>query len=221
MMKRMSYADKIGALLSPAERAVFIKLNTPQKVQDYLDAMPLNFEVRGEEGIYSPREVLKKKKAQCMEGALLAVAALEYNGQRAYLLDLRTPEYDYDHVVALFKVGGRWGAISKTNHPVLRWRDPVYTSVRELAVSYFHEYFLFSGEKTLKSHSDAFSLHPYPLERWLTTEDDLDWLATELDKAKHFPIASPKAMKSLRRASKIERKATEMVEWKDPSKKKA
>jgi len=86
---------------------------------------------------------------------MLAAAALWHNGYPSLLLDLKTTDADADHVVALFKEGGRWGAISKTNHAVLRYRDPVYRDPHELAMSYFNEYFLDSGVKTMRSFSAA------------------------------------------------------------------
>ena len=98
-------------------------------------------------------EVLRAGKAHCMEGALLAAAILEFHGHKPLLLDLRSTSEDLDHVVALFKQNGYWGAISKTNHVVLRYREPIYGSVRELAMSYFHEYFLDNGKKTLREYS--------------------------------------------------------------------
>ncbi len=154
-----------------------------------------------------------------MEGALLAAASLAYHGQRPLLMDLQSTDEDLDHVVALFKIGGHWGAISKTNHPVLRWRDAVYKTPRELAMSYFHEYFLGKnysgiGRKTLRTYSKPFDLSSYPPERWVTAEKNLDWLAEELDASPHFPLLTKKMILNLRNASDIEIKATEMTEWK-------
>ena len=210
----LKYTRQVRALLSPAQRRVFEKLRTPEQIQDFLDSLSINFERRGEEGIFSPCEVLKRRRAQCFEGALFASASLAYHGQEPLLMDIQTTAKDLDHVVALFKRGGYWGAISKTNHPVLRWRDPVYTSPRELAMSYFHEYFLSNGKKTMRAYSRPFDLRRYQPERWLTTGEELGWLADALDGSRHFPIASPKALVRLRRASPLERTAMEMVEWK-------
>ena len=146
------------------EFEIFKKLDTPVKIQDFLDAIRINFEVK-RETCRSPLMVLRHKEAHCMEGAMLAAACFWYNGQRPLLLDLKTmvrprspQEKDDDHVVALFKENGRWGAVSKTNHAGLRYRDPVYKTVRELALSYFHEYFLDNGVKTMRSYSAPFSL---------------------------------------------------------------
>lgn len=192
---------------------MFQKLSTPGKVQDYLDSLPINFELKGET-YFSPRRTIREGTAHCFEGALFAAAALAWHGQEPLLLDLKTAAPDTDHVVALFKRGRYWGAISKTNHPVLRWRDPVYASVRELAMSYFHDYFLSpSGEKTLRSFSKPFSLARYKSERWLTAEDDLFWLVEALDDSPHVEIVGGAALRSLRKASKIEVQASDLQEW--------
>lgn len=175
--------------------------------------MPNNVLNSNEHTMRSPRRVIRDQKAHCMEGAMLAAAAMAYHGRPPILLGLEATAGDYDHIIALFKEDGRWGAISKTNYPVLRWRDPVYTTVRELAMSYFHEYFLDSGKKTLRRYSVPFNIQKYDPALWLTTEEDVDWLAEELGEAKYYPVAPPKAIKSLRKASQIEIKTTLQREW--------
>ena len=198
--------------LTKSERAVFRRLSTPEKIQDFLDQLPINFEVEGFT-YRSPREVLRAGEAHCLEGALLAAAALWFNQERPLLLDLRTAGDDQDHVVALFRRGGYWGAISKTNHAVLRWRDPIYRSVRELSLSYFHEYFLnHTGEKTLREYS-----RPFDLSRcgagWVTATGNLDELVAALDASPHERLLPLGASRRLRRASELERRAGELVDW--------
>lgn len=209
------YRDRIKAILSPIEKRIFAKLASPRKIQDYLDELPINFEMSGETN-FSPRQVLRKKTAHCFEGALLAAAALAYHGHKPLLLDFQTLPVDEDHVVALFSESGRWGAISKTNHNILRYRDPVYESVRELAMSYFHEYFLWSGKKSMRAYSAPFDLSKYAPERWVTTEENLQWLTQKLDDSKHFAVAPADAMRKLRNVSNIELKTLEIPEWKPP-----
>ena len=209
----MRYAERIKTVLTSAEQKLFARLNSPVKIQNFLDTLPINFETRGET-YYSPRRMLREKKAHCMEGALFAAAVLAYHGGKPLLLDLQTIAPDDDHVVALFREGSRWGAISKTNHAILRFRDPVYASVRELAMSYFHEYFLESnGKKTLHAYSAPFDLSRYAPEEWVTAEHDLHDIAGELDWSRHFPIASKKVLRTARPAAKIERKAIGFTEW--------
>ncbi|MBC7836912.1 hypothetical protein H7X87_04020 [Acetobacteraceae bacterium] len=206
------YHDDLRAHLSPAEHRVFKKLRTPSLIQDYLDHSPINFELAGETNL-SPRRVLREKRMHCLEGAVFAAACLAYHGKEPLLMDLRTQRYDDDHVVALFKENGLWGAMSKTNHAILRWRDPVYKTVRELAMSYFHEYFLWkNGKKTLRAYSKPFNLKKYGAG-WVTDEKDLDYISIDLDDSPHFPIAPKNMMRKLRPASLIERKSLDNEEW--------
>ncbi len=119
-----------------------------------------------------------------------------------------------DHVVTLFKCGKQWGAISKTNHAVLRYRDPIYASVRELALSYFHEYFLGTGKKTMRAYSEPFDVSKYPLSEWLTASEELIDLVNALDDSPHFEIVAPDMVKHLRKADVIEIKTFDSEEWK-------
>lgn len=198
--------------LTPSEENVLRRLSSPQNIQTYLEALPFNFEERGET-LMSPRRTLKAGKAHCLEGALLAATALWLAGEKPYLMDLKTKATDDEHVVALFKRNGYWGAISKTNHAVLRYRDPVYKSVRELALSYFHEYFLnTTGEKTLISYSNPFDLSKLGAS-WVTDSKDLWTISRKLDCALHFPLVPKKNKALVRKATRIERDAGALVEW--------
>jgi hypothetical protein len=205
----------IRKILSPEERKKFAKLKSARLIQNYLDTMSINFETSGETYM-SPRRVIKNNTAHCFEGALFAAAALAYHGHRPLLLDLVTIERDEDHVIALFREKGLWGAISKTNHPILRYRDPVYKSVRELAMSYFHEYIMDDGTKSLRRYSAAFDLNRYSPARWVTAEEELFWLVEELDASKHYDIAPKTAMRRIRKASHIEVEAINRTEWPQP-----
>ncbi len=212
----MRFSD-IAGLLLPSERRLFKKLTTPQKIQDYLDTLPINFEVDGETYM-SPRRVLRAQTAHCFEGALLAAAALAYYGETPLLMDFQTLPHDEDHVIALFRQYGRWGAISKTNHAILRYRDPVYHSPRELAYSFFHEYIMDDGIKTMRAYSAPFDLNRFNPARWVTAEKDLHWLVERLDSSKHFPVAPRKNVRVLRAASLVERGNLGSVEWRRPKK---
>lgn len=190
-------------------------LTTPSKIQTYLDSLPFNFEKEGET-YRSPKEVLKSKEAHCFEGALFALAALHLNGRKAFLLDLKTKNLkkDADHVVTLFKEGNRWGAISKTNHSVLRWRDPIYKTPEMLAFSFFHEYFLDSGQKSLLSFSEPFDVIKKFGTDWITSKKDLDEIALALDKSKHHRFYPKSLEKFIRNASPLEIKASSHVQYK-------
>ncbi len=199
--------------LSKKELSSLRRLSSPQKIQDYLESLPFNFE-KGGETLMSPRRVLEARRAHCLEGALLAATALWLHGEKPLLLDLKTHKKDQEHVVALFRKNGYWGAISKTNHAVLRYRDPIYETVRELALSYFHEYFLNStGQKTLESYSTPFDLSTLG-DVWVTDEKDLWHISKRLDRTRHFPVVPKKNLKLLRPASKVERTAGRITEWK-------
>ncbi len=216
------YQTRLREEFSSAERRILDKLFSPKKIQDFLDSIPENFPT-GREGIQTPRQVLKGKKAQCIEGAILATTALAYHGREPLVMDFQTTQDDEDHVVAIFKEGKYWGAISKTNHPVLRWRDPVYQSPRELAMSYFHEYYLWNdihhkvnkknlGKKTLRTYSQPFNLRRYSPARLLQSKN-LDWLAEDLDASPHSPAVPKNLIKILRPAAKIETTAMKLEEW--------
>src|SRR3989344_1744306 len=194
--------------LSKSELNIFKKLSTPVKIQDFLDSMPLNWG----ETYMSPRRMLRENKAHCMEGALLAGLALWINNEKPLLLDLKAPE-DEDHVVALYQRNGCWGAISKTNHAALRFRDPVYKTIRELALSYFHEYFNNkTGKKALRSYSRPINLKRFGL-KWITSEEDLDYIAEVLDFSPHSPVFPKENLEFIRPADRMECRAGKLIEW--------
>lgn len=197
--------------LTKAEHALFKKLNTPQKIQDYLLTLSFNFETEGET-LLSPRMLISTKTAHCLEGALFAAAALLYHGQKAVLLDLQ-PNFNSDdsgHAVALFKVGNNYGAISKTNHGVLRFRDAVYKSPRELAMSYFHEYILPDGTKNLFSFT-VLDLSKIK-QNWITDTEDVWYIEEKLAK-KAYKSLLPTKNFTLRKADPIEINIGNVVEW--------
>jgi hypothetical protein len=199
--------------LSARERGQLRRLNTPVKIQDFLETLPYSFD-HGRDMLRSPRRVLRERTAHCIEGALLAAAALWVNGARPLLLDLRSTADDLDHVVALYRRHGRWGAISKTNHAVLRYREPVYRTPRELALSYFHEYFLDDGRKTMRDYSLPFDIARHFGSAWLTTDDDLWDVAIALDDSPHRKILSPLQRRELRTADPVELAAGKLTTFK-------
>jgi hypothetical protein len=200
--------------LTPAEFKILKRLNTPQKIQDYLDALPINYEKKGETCL-SPRRVLREKKAHCIEGAMLAAVALMLQGRKPLIINLRVVRQngDQDHIVALFKQNGRWGAISKTNHPVLRYRDPIYHTLRELVYSYFHEYFLSSnGKKTLRGYSRPINLKRFGT-KWITEKNDLWDMAEAIYDMPHTSFIPKGSERLIRSASVLERKASDIKDW--------
>ena len=196
---------------SPKEKKLLQKLNTSAKVQDFLNKLRFNFEKNGET-LKSPLFSLRQKNAHCIEGALLGAYILSEHGFKPYLMHLKAIKGDYDHVIVPFKVGKFWGALSKTNHAVLRYREPIYKNIRELALSYFHEYFLDDGRKTLRQYSKLLNLNTFEKD-WPTMKGNLWGIDQELDKIKHYDIVSGKYIKNLRKADKIEIKAGKIVEF--------
>lgn len=198
--------------LSSSELKLLKSLSTPLSVQNFIDTLQINFEKEGET-LQSPRRVLKSKKAHCIEAALLATAALWLNGDKPLLLDLKADGIDEDHVLALYKIKGCWGAISKSNHATLRFRDPVYRTPREIALSYFHEYFDGNRlKKSLRSYSKPFDLRKLG-SKWITAEDDLWDIAMKLDDSPHFRLFPKQNEKLLRPPDKMERKIDALREW--------
>jgi len=193
------------------EFRVLKKLRTPRKIQDFLDTLPINKELGGDT-CTSPLVTLRRNKAHCMEGALVAALALWMHGHKPLILDLKTTRDDIDHLVALFRIHGKWGGITKTNHAVLRYREPIYRDVRELAVSYFHEYFKDSGKKTLRAFSDPFDLSKWKGD-WIAAERDLWDLQDAIDRSPHHNILNRRQIAGLRKADAIEIRAGKVTEW--------
>jgi len=206
-----SYSERLRMLLTADERSVFARLSSPQKIQDFVDSVLVNLEETGET-ILSPRRVLRENRAHCIEGALFAAACFAYHGEPALILNFQASPIDVDHVVTLFRHGRLWGAISKTNHAVLRWRDPVYRTVRELAMSYFHEYLAPNGKKSLRAISRPFDLGRFAPETWVTAEEDLEWLQDKLNGLPHAPVLPRGIIPRLRDISPLERQALKLVE---------
>lgn len=195
------------------EMHVLRSLNTPRKIQDFLESIPINFEPEGDTCI-SPRRVLRERRAHCIEGAMLAALALRIHGQRPLVLDLEATPNDHDHVIALFKRHGCWGAISKTNHVVLRYREPVYRTIRELVLSYFHEYTDGTGKKTLRSFSPPVDLSRFDRIGWMTSEENVWEVAQYLADVRHTPLLSLTQIRTLRKADALEIEAGNLTEWK-------
>ena len=211
---RPRFARREDLDLSKAEFAVLRRLRTPEKIQDFVSEVPANFEVGGQTCL-SVREVLRQRRAHCIEGAMLAACALWIHGEPPLLLDLRA-ERDFDHVVALFRHGGCWGAISKTNPALLRWRDPVYRSLRELAMSYLHEYANRRHQKTLRSYAGPFDLRRFDPKLWVTNGKNCWEVGERLDDMRHRLLVTKRQARSLRLRDALERKADSLMEHRQP-----
>ncbi len=182
----MQVSDKVELL------HMLKSLDSPYKIQEYLDSIPYNSTQR----TLSPLLVLKEKIAHCMDGGLLAASALRRLGYPPLIVDL-SAENDDDHIIAVFREDNCWGAIAKSNTTVLRFREPVYRSLRELAMSYFELYYNLNGHKSLRSYSRTMDLSRFDDRDWETTEDDLEFIGDYTYTVRHYPLLTRKQALSL------------------------
>ncbi|MBV9464056.1 MAG: hypothetical protein JO317_07495 [Verrucomicrobiae bacterium] len=204
--------------LTSRELKLLRALSTPAKVQDFLNRIPFNDEPDGET-CRSPRRVLDSGVAHCLEGAMLAGVAFRLQGRPALLMDLSATDEDDDHVVTLFGKPGAWGAVSKTGSSVLRYREPIYRNLRELALTYFHEYFTHAGVKTLRAYSNAVNLSRFDRLDWITTCEDLWEIANAIVAAPHHSLLTASQAAHLRKADTVEIQAGKILERIPPRKK--
>jgi hypothetical protein len=186
---------------SKIQIGVLRRLDSPRKVQDFLDhELAYNDETTG--SCLSPLEVLKQRKAHCIEGAMLAAAAFIYHGRPGLLLDLRANSRDDDHVIAPFLENGRWGAVAQSHFCGLRYREPIYTTTGELAKSYFEFYYNDYGEKTLREFSGTLDASRLK-EGWLDSEKHVFFVSERLDSLRHYVILRRDQEKWLRKADSL------------------
>lgn len=211
MMRKTTSEDWTGA-----ERKLLKSLSTPQKLQSFIDDLKPNFEPHGDE-CRSPRAVLRTKKAHCIEAAMFAAMVLRMQGRKALLLDLMANRKDDDHVLALFQdpKTGCWGAIAKSNHYCNGYRDPVYASLRELTMSYFHEYLNYAGEKTLRSFAGPLDLKRFDSAGWMTRDGNVWEIPNALVALPHKRLLTPAQERSLRPADEFVRRINNITRY-DP-----
>ena len=175
-----------------AEHAVFAALDSPAAIQAFLDSVPYSTDP-----IYRcPRSVLRDRRAHCFDGAVLAAAALRRLGRRPLLLDMRAVRDD-DHVIALFRRGRHWGAVAKSNFAPLRYREPIFRTLRELVLSYFEFFFSIVSKKTLRSYSLPVDLAAFDAQHWALRDETMDVIARRLDRARHVPLLTPAMVRGL------------------------
>jgi hypothetical protein len=204
--------------LTKAAATTLSKLQTPQQIQDYVSAIPMNFEPDGGTAL-SVAEVLKQNRAHCIEGAFVAACAFWLGGAPPLLMDMGADVGDDDHVIALFKRGPYWGAISKSNGSYLRYRDPIYRTLRELALSYFHEYTK-RRRKTLRTYSVPVDLRRIDPKLWVTNPKFCEEIVDVLTEARHFSLVPRGTAKHLRQADMVDVYAHKIDEHIEPKKKK-
>ncbi len=182
----------MGTMWSGSELALFRRLDRPIAVQRWLNRIAYDPDY----ATSSPRLVIRDRKANCFEGAIFAATALRELGHPPLLVDIRSWNDD-DHVLAVFRERRHWGAVAKSNYTVLRFREPVYRSVRELVLSYFDVYFNPIGQKTMRSYTRPFSLARFDRREWTTTEEDLGYIGDALDAAPHIRVLTPAMVRAL------------------------
>jgi hypothetical protein len=179
---------------TPAELRKLRSLKSPYGIQRFLDDMPYHLA----DTAWSPRFVLRENTSHCLEGAIFGAAALRANGFPPLILDFEA-EHDTDHVVAVYRVNGHWGAIAKSNYTGCRYREPVYRSLRELAMSYFNLYFNMRRERTMRTFSRPVNLARFDRQRWMTTEQPVWFIVNYLFDIFHYKILRPGMAKRLHR----------------------
>ncbi len=179
---------------TPGEIRKLRGLKDPHGIQSFLDTQPYHLA----DTAWSPRRVLRENTSHCFEGATFAAAALRVNGYPPLVIDLEA-EHDTDHVVAVYRQHGHWGAIAKSNYTGCRYREPVYRTLRELAMSYFEVYFNMRRERTLRTFSRPVNLARFDRLDWMTTDQPLWFVAEYLFTIRHFPLLKPQMAKRLHR----------------------
>ena len=208
LRKRVGFAESLG--LSARHSKTLARRTTPQEIQDLVSDLDINREKDGDTCL-SVERTLSEGRAHCIEGAFVAAAALWLTGRPPLLMDMEA-HGDDDHVVAIFRSSGCWGAISKSNHIWLRWRDPVYRSLRELAMSYFHEYVREGLEKTLRTYSRPFDLRRVPPARWVTGTESCWDVPEALCGIRHHRLLSPAQVRDLRDRDPFEVRAGRLAQ---------
>ena len=179
---------------TPAELRKLRGLKDPHGIQRFLDSQPYHLA----DTAWSPRRVLRENTSHCFEGATFAAAALRANGYPPLIIDLEA-EHDTDHVIAVFTQRGHWGALAKSNYTGCRYREPVYRTLRELAMSYFEGYFKLRRERSLSTFSNPVNLTRFDRLNWMTTDQPLWFIAEYLFTIRHFPLLKPSMANRLNR----------------------
>jgi hypothetical protein len=179
--------------LTPSEERALRALSPPWRIQKLLDETTYD---KAGAGCRSPRRLLRERTAQCMDGAIFGAAALRLQGYAPLLVDLEA-EQDDDHVIAVFRNDGCWGAVARSNYSGLRYREPVYRSLRELMMSYFEGYFNLRRERTLRLYSRPVDLSRFDARSWMTAEEDLWYIPEHLVGVRHYRVLTSEQERAL------------------------
>jgi len=179
--------------LNQSERQFFETLTTPTRIQAFLDEIPYSTE----HAYRCPVRVLREMVAHCFDGALFAAAALRHLGHPPLILEMVPNKRDDDHLLALFKRNGHWGAVAKSNFVGLRFREPVYRNLRELMMSYFEQFYNVEREKTLRSYSLPLNLEAFDKLNWMASDEALEQIAQRLDRIRKIPLLNQPMISNL------------------------
>lgn len=189
----MTGTETFNQALTKREAKLIAKLSSPRKIQQFLDKLAYSTD----EMYRCPLDVLRDLKGQCFDGALFGAAALCRIGHRPLVVDLIPNDRDDDHVLALYKVKNHWGAVAKSNFVGLRFREPIYRTLRELVMSYFELYFNVKGEKTLRGYTVPLNLKAFDRYNWMTSDDCLEDIAERLDHIRRVKLLTPAMTRNL------------------------
>jgi len=179
--------------LTGPEKKILARLNTPAKIQAFLDGLAYSTE----KTYRCPLRVLRERVAHCYDGALFAAAMLRRLGHPPLILEMLPNHRDDDHLLALLKKDGHWGAVSKSNFVGLRFREPVYRTLRELIMSYFEQFYNVEREKTLRGYTLPLNLKAFGRTGWMVEDEPMDWIAEKLDRMKRVRLLTPRMVKRL------------------------
>ena len=189
----MSFTTDFDQVLTESEHRFISALTTPAKIQAFLDELPYSTE-----HIYRcPLKVLRERMAHCFDGALFAAATLRRLGYPPLIMDMLPNDRDDDHMLAIYKRCGHWGAVAKSNFVGLRFREPIYRSLRELVMSYFEQFYNVEREKTLRSYTLPLNLKYFDQWHWMITDDSLEHIAQELDRIRRVPVLTQPMISAL------------------------
>lgn len=189
----MSILSQFDQQLTASERRLIASLDSPFQIQSFLDELTYS----ADSFYRCPLRVLRERTAHCFDGALFAAATLRRLGFPPLILDMLPNERDDDHLLALFKIEGHWGAIAKSNFSGLRFREPIHRSLRELVLSYFEQYYNVEGEKTLRGYTRPLKLTAYDRFDWMSRDEPLERIANHLDKIPRFWLLSQRMIENL------------------------
>jgi hypothetical protein len=196
----MRSEEKLDPYLTKSERQLLNRLTTPNRIQAFLDQLAYSTE----ETYRCPLRAFREGVAHCYDGALLAAALLRRRGYPPLILEMLPNRRDDDHLLALFKENGHWGAVGKSNFVGLRFREPIYRTLRELVLSYFEQFYNVEREKTLRGYTLPLNLKPFDRFGWMVRDEPLEWIAEKLDRTRRVRLLAPEMVRKL---SPVDRRA--------------